>query len=229
MNDLFGMTGPSLPPARGGAPDSLVILLHGVGADGNDLIAIGREWAGHLPGTEFVSPHAPFPYDMAPFGRQWFSLRDRSPERILAGVQATAPILNGYIDAALADRGLTDDRLALFGFSQGTMMTLYVAPRRERACAAVVGCSGALMGSENLPSETTARPPVLLMHGSADDVVAPSALGAAEQALAEAGFNVEAHLRPGLGHGIDPFEVDRAGAFLAEKLGAGGPATAATS
>ena len=126
------LSGPRHAPTNGAAPQNLVILLHGVGADGNDLIGLAPHWARHLPDTEFVSPHAPYPYDKAPQGRQWFSIRDFSPEILLAGVRETAPILNQFIDEQLARTGLSDDRLALVGFSQGTMMALFVALRRTR-------------------------------------------------------------------------------------------------
>ena len=120
MSGPFTLDGPRFGPASGGQPRSLVLLLHGVGADGNDLIGLAPYFAQALPDTAFVSPNAPYPCDMGPFGYQWFSLQDRSPPAILAGVQATAPILNAFIDAELKRHNLADDRLALLGFSQGT-------------------------------------------------------------------------------------------------------------
>ena len=220
---MFDLSGPSYGPALGGQPDSLVILLHGLGADGNDLIGLAPYWARALPRTEFVSPHAPFPCDMAPFGRQWFSLQDRSPAMVLAGVQAAAPILDGFIDQALASRGLDEARAALVGFSQGTMMSLYVAPRRRRAFAAIVGYSGAVVGAEALAVETRSRPPVLLVHGDADPVVPFQALAVATQALRAAGLAVTAVERPGLGHSIDEDGLMRGGRFLVERLGGVAP------
>src|SRR5690242_18353856 len=145
---LLTLSGPSRKPASGGAPRQLVILLHGLGADGNDLIGLAPYWAPLLPDAEFVAPDAPFPCDMAPFGRQWFSLQDRSPLAILAGVRAAAPILDVFIDEALKARNLDESRLALVGFSQGTMMSLYVGLRRAKALAGIVGFSGALLGPE---------------------------------------------------------------------------------
>src|SRR6266704_1251066 len=129
---LMALSGPSRPPVAGGKPRRLVILLHGLGADGNDLIGLQQYWGPLVPDAEFVSPDAPFPCDMAPYGYQWFSLQDRSPETILAGVRATAPTLDAFIDDALAARGLAEQDLALIGFSQGTMMSLYVGLRRAR-------------------------------------------------------------------------------------------------
>lgn len=218
MSDMFMLDGPRFGPANGGRPQSLVLLLHGLGADGNDLISLAPYWARLLPQTAFVSPHAPFPCDMAPYGRQWFSLQDRSPAMILAGVKAAAPILDAFIDAELAKHGLTEDRLALVGFSQGTMMSLYVAPRRQHACAAVVGYSGALVGADSLATECKSRPPVLLVHGDADPIVPFAAMANAAAGLRAAGLAVETLARPGLPHSIDEEGLTRGGAFIAEKL-----------
>ncbi|HET8728087.1 MAG TPA: alpha/beta fold hydrolase, partial [Alphaproteobacteria bacterium] len=154
----------SHPPASGGAPRRLVLLLHGLGADGRDLIGLAPHWAPYLPDAEFLAPDAPDPCDMAPFGYQWFSLQEHTPARLEAGVRAAAGPLDAFIDQALAERGLTDADLALVGFSQGTMMALHVALRRKQPCAAIVGYSGALVAPETLAAEIGARPPVLLVH-----------------------------------------------------------------
>ena len=218
MSDMFALEGPRFGPAAGGAPQSLVVLLHGLGADGNDLISLAPYWARALPHTAFVSPHAPFPCDMAPYGQQWFSLQDRSPAMILAGVKAAAPILDAFIDAELRQHGLTDDKLALVGFSQGTMMSLYTAPRRARAIAGVVGYSGALVGADLLLQEAKSKPPVLLVHGEADDIVPFQAMAAAAQGLRAVGIQIETVARPGLPHSIDDVGLTRGGTFLAERL-----------
>jgi phospholipase/carboxylesterase len=218
MSDMFALEGPRFGPASGGKPKSLVLLLHGLGADGNDLISLAPYWAKALPDTAFVSPHAPFPCDMAPYGRQWFSLQDRTPGMILAGVRAAAPILDAFIDAELEQHGLADDRVALVGFSQGTMMSLYVAPRRERAIAGVVGYSGALVGAELLAGEIKSAPPVMLVHGEADDIVPFQAMATAASGLRAAGLSVETVARPGLPHSIDEEGLLRGGGFLAERL-----------
>ena len=212
---LPSLTGPQQPPASGGVPRQLVVLLHGVGADGSDLIGLAPYWAELLPEAEFLSPDAPFPCDMAPFGRQWFSLQDRSPAAIQAGVRATAPILDAFLDDALAARGLDDGSLALVGFSQGTMMSLYVGLRRATAPAGIIGYSGALIGAD----EIRARPPVLLIHGDADEVVPPRALPMAVQTLEAAGVPVDGLTRPGLGHGIDEVGLREGGAFLRRVFG----------
>jgi phospholipase/carboxylesterase len=212
------LSGPIHKPASGGKPRQLVILLHGLGADGNDLIGLAPVLAQVLPDAEFVSPNAPFPCDMAPYGYQWFSLQDRSPETILAGVRAAAPVLDAFIDEALASRGLAEKDLALIGFSQGTMMSLYVGLRRARPVAGIVGFSGALVGAETLAAEIRAKPRVLLVHGDADTMVPFQALGLAERALAAAGVPVETLVCPGLGHGIDEAGLKRGASFLHEVL-----------
>ncbi len=213
------LSGPTHPPAAGGKPRQLVVLLHGLGADGNDLIGLAPYWSPLLPEAEFVAPDAPFPCDMGPFGRQWFSLQDRSSAAILAGVRAAAPILDAFIDAALAARGLADAALALVGFSQGTMMSLHVGLRRAQPCAGILGYSGALPGAETLAREIRARPPVLLIHGDADEVVPPQALPMASKALESAGVPVETLVSPGLGHGIDEAGLKRGSAFLRRVFG----------
>ena len=217
---FFDLDGPRLPPAAGGAPDSLVVLLHGLGADGDDLIGLAPYWAKALPRTAFVSPHAPFPCDMAPMGRQWFSLQEREPHAIAAGVEAAAPVLQAFLDAELERHALTADRVALVGFSQGTMMALYVGLRRKGGVAAIVGYSGALVGAERLAAEAVARPPVLLVHGDADQIVPFGAMAAAEAALREAGIPVTTERRPGLPHSIDEVGLVKGGQFLVGHLAA---------
>src|SRR5215472_3366546 len=180
---MLKLSGPSRPPASGGKPGRLVILLHGLGADGNDLIGLAPYWAPLLPNAEFVSPNAPFPCDMAPYGYQWFSAQDRSPPAVLAGVRAAAPMLDGFIDEALAERGLGAADLALVGFSQGTMMSLFVGLRRRQQLAGIVGFSGRLLAPELLADELCSRPPILLVHGTEDPLVPYSSLSAAESAL----------------------------------------------
>jgi phospholipase/carboxylesterase len=215
---LARLSGSSRRPAAGGEPRQLVILLHGLGADGNDLIGLAPYWARLLPTTEFLSPNAPFPCDMAPHGYQWFSSQDRSPEAILGGVRAAAPILDAFIDEALAQRGLTDSDLALVGFSQGTMMSLFVGLRRPRPAAGIVGFSGRLLAPELLTDELRSRPRTLLVHGTDDPLVPYSSLGAAETALKAAGIPVETVTCPGIGHSIDEEGLRRGGLFLKDVL-----------
>lgn len=190
-------------PASGSPPEHIVILLHGVGANGMDLLGLAQYWEKALPGALFVSPDAPFAYDMAPVGYQWFSLREWTPESILRGAQEAAPVLNGYIDKILEQYGLDEDKLALVGFSQGTMMALYAGPRRRKKIAGILGYSGALIGEEDLSGPGIQKPPVHLIHGEADSVVPVTAWHHAKDTLQQAGFTVTGHTTPGLDHGID--------------------------
>jgi phospholipase/carboxylesterase len=217
---LMALSGPSRPPVAGGKPRRLVILLHGLGADGNDLIGLQQYWGRLLPEAEFVSPNAPFPCDMAGYGYQWFSVQDRTPAAMLAGVRAAAPILDAYIAEELQKRGLTEADAALVGFSQGTMMSLYVGLRRERPLAGILGYSGRLIGPELLAGELRSRPPVLLVHGTEDPLVPFESMAAAETALNAAGVPVETLACPGIEHSIDPEGLQRGGAFLRQVLSA---------
>lgn len=208
------LSGPSHPPHSGGKPRRLVILLHGLGADGNDLIGLAPYWAPHLPDTEFLSPNAPFPCDMAPYGYQWLSARDPSPEARLAGARAAAAILDDFIDEALEQRGLTESDLALVGFSQGTMMSLFVGPRRQRQLAGIVGYSGRLIAPQLLAEEMRSTPPILLVHGTDDPMVPHTSMAEAETMLKGAGIQVESLSCPGIGHSIDGDGLQAGGRFL---------------
>jgi phospholipase/carboxylesterase len=219
MSDPFDLTGPAREPASGGKPASLVVFLHGYGADGEDLIGLAPHWQDILPDTAFLSPHAPFPCEEAPYGRQWFGFRGREEAALLAGTELAARILSAFIDRELAARGLGADRLALVGFSQGTMLGLHLALRCEQAFAGVVGYSGALIAPERLAQEIRSRPPVLLVHGDADPLVPFAAMDAAAQTLRALGVEVATERRPGLPHAIDPTGLAKGGRFLAERLG----------
>ena len=219
MSDQPTLDGPSAGPASGGQPRQLVILCHGVGADGNDLIGLAPYFQKVLPEALFIAPDAPYPFDMAPFGRQWFSLQDTSPESRLEGTKQAAPILNAFIDAKLAETGLQAKDLALVGFSQGTMVSLYTALRRPEPIAGVVGYSGMLLGTDTLADEITAKPPVLLCHGKMDDVVPYDSLPQAETHLRAVGVKVETVSRDGLAHGLDDGCVMAGMSFLADIFG----------
>jgi phospholipase/carboxylesterase len=213
------LDGPRLEPRTGGAPRQLVAFLHGYGADGNDLIEIGRAWQGMLPQAAFVSPHAPEPCGQAPMGRQWFNLTFRDPNERWVGVNKAAPVLERFLDAELKRRNLPASALALVGFSQGTMMALHVGLRRAAAPLAIVGYSGLLVvppdgKPEALAAEIKARPPVLLVHGDSDDLIPPQALFHASSGLASLGIAVEWHLSTGVGHGIDQEGLRHGGEFL---------------
>jgi phospholipase/carboxylesterase len=208
------LSGPRVAP-QSGVAKQLVVLLHGVGADGDDLIGLAPALAQFLPHAAFVAPNGPEPCDMAPFGYQWFSLRDRRPEALLRGVQAAAPLIDAFLDDELARHRLDGRQLALVGFSQGTMMSLYVAPRRPAPLAAVLGFSGALLGAAALKVEAVSRPPVFLIHGDADEIVPVGSLAAAVAGLQAADIPVRFEIRPGLPHAIDPEGIAHGGAFLA--------------
>jgi phospholipase/carboxylesterase len=215
--------GPRLEP-RGGAARRLVVFLHGYGADGNDLIEIGKAWAQMLPDTAFVSPHAPEPCGQAPVGRQWFPLTFRDPDERWTGVNKAAPVLERFLDAELERRKLAPSTLALVGFSQGTMMALHVGLRRTVSPAAIVGYSGLFVLPNNAPPESVAkdmksRPPVLLVHGDQDDLIPPQALFHATQSLATLEVPVEWHMSAGIGHGIDGEGLRHGGEFLARRFG----------
>jgi phospholipase/carboxylesterase len=203
-------------PASGGEPKQLVILLHGYGADGTDLASLGQHWRALLPDAAFIAPHAPEPCDANPFGgRQWFGLTFRDPQERWRGVQHAGPGLDAFIDQELAALGLGDESLALVGFSQGTMMALHVGLRRAKPMAAIVGFSGMLVEPNRLKADIRSRPPVLLIHGEADDLIPVEALHQARSALGAAGVVVEWHVRPDLPHGIDGEGLEIAGRFLA--------------
>jgi phospholipase/carboxylesterase len=214
----FELEGPSRPPAAGGKPKRLVVLLHGLGADGNDLIGLAPHWAPLVPEAEFVSPNAPFPCDAAPYGYQWFSAQDRSPEAVLAGVRAAAPLLDAFLDEALAGRGLGDGDMALVGFSQGTMMALFVGLRRAPAAAGILGYSGRLLAPDLLAQELRSRPPVLLVHGTEDPLVPYQSLAAAKASLDALRVPTETLTCPGIGHSIDEAGLRRGGQFLQRLL-----------
>ena len=218
---MSALKGPERPPAGGVRARKLVLLLHGLGADGNDLIGLAEPWGRLLPHAHFAAPDAPEPCDMAPMGRQWFSLSDRSPASMAEGVVSAAEAINADIDARLAALGLSEGDLALVGFSQGTMMSLHVAYRRAAACAGVLGFSGRLVSRERLGSEVRARPPALLVHGDADDLVPVGALFEAATLLGACEVPVQWHVSRGIGHGIAPDGLQIGGLFLRDVLGGG--------
>ena len=213
--------GPRLT-ARSRQPRQLVVFLHGYGADGHDLIEIARQWQAWLPDAEFAAPHAPDRCPQSPTGRQWFPLTFRDPGERWRGVVAARPSLDGFLDAELARLGLDDTHLALVGFSQGTMMALHTGLRRARRPAAILGYSGLLVAPEpagenmDLPRQA---PPVLLVHGDADQVIPLEALFQSANDLGEAEIPCEWHLSLGVGHGIDPAGLRHGGLFLARSFG----------
>jgi len=216
------LDGPRIEP-RSGKARRLVVLLHGYGADGNDLIELGRAWQPLLADAAFVAPHAPEPCAGAPMGRQWFALDLRDMGARWRGVNRAAPVLEAFVAAELTRRNLPGSALALVGFSQGTMMALHVGLRRPEAPAAIVGYSGLVAlpegaGAAELSGEIRAHPPVLLLHGAQDDLIPAQALFVSANALAAAGVPVEWHLSAEIGHGIDAEGLRQGGEFLARAL-----------
>jgi len=208
--------------AVSGRTDSVVIFLHGYGADGADLLGLADPLAPHLPDTTFLAPDAPERSVANPFGYQWFPipwLDGSSEEEAEAGLVHAAADLDVWLDQVIAGEGVPAEKVALVGFSQGTMMALHVAPRRSQQLAGVVGFSGRLLHPELLMDELESRPPVLLLHGDADEVVPSAFLPQAADALSAAGFTVLAQYMPGMGHGIAPEGLRLALHFLREQLG----------
>ena len=217
------LDGPRLEPQSGQAK-RLVVFLHGYGADGNDLIDIGRAWQGILPDTAFVSPHAPEACGQAPVGRQWFPLFTRAPNERWEGANKAGPELEQFLEAELARRKLPPSALALVGFSQGTMMALHTGLRRAAPPAAIVGYSGIFALPDKTRPDAVAgqiksKPPVLLIHGAQDDLIPAQALFQSAQALAALEVPVEWHLSEGIGHGIDQEGLRHGGEFLARRFG----------
>jgi phospholipase/carboxylesterase len=226
--------GPTLAPANKLPAESVAIFLHGYGSNGDDLIGLAPFFAQNLPATVFYSPNAPQPWEGGFFGgRQWFSLAGYDPdmlrrdpqrmggmyERMFAGAEQASGFLNDYIDQAATHHQLAANRVALIGFSQGTMMAMHVAFRRSNSIACVVGFSGAMVGGSKLKDQITSRPPVLLIHGSDDPVVPVQALDEIKSVLTANTVSVETMTIPGLQHGIDQAGAARAAAFLKTHLG----------
>lgn len=201
-------------PLAAGKPHQLVVLLHGLGSDGQDLIGLAPMLAQGLPNTLFISPDAPFPCDMAPMGHQWFSLQEWTEEAMLKGAEAVRPLVDNYLDNVLKSLGLNDSQMALVGFSQGAMTALYVAARRKNPCAGVLGYSGALLGGREMLQPHIHKLPTCLIHGDSDTVVPVSAWHQAMKHLQEADVPVEGAILPGLAHGIDDRAISSGLSFL---------------
>lgn len=208
---------------QSGETRSVVVFLHGYGANGADLLGLADVLCEHLPDTLFVAPDAPEACAGAPMGFQWFPIPwidGSSEEEAERGMNAAVDDVNAFLDALLVDEDLLPEQMVLFGFSQGTMMSLHVAPRREDEIAGIVAFSGRILSPELLKDEAISKPPILLVHGDADDVVPPQSLPQAAEALQEAGFTeVYAHVMKGTGHGIAPDGLSVALAFMRDKLG----------
>lgn len=210
-----------LVAAASGTTKSMIVFVHGYGADGADLLGLADPLAGHLPDTVFVAPNAPEPCNGNPFGYQWFPipwLDGSSQEAADQGLYQSAEDLNAFLDARLSEHGLQPSALALIGFSQGAMMSLHVAPRRAAPVAGIVSISGRLLKPEMLVSEARVKPPVLLVHGDQDPVVPFEDMGLAGNALIAAGFETYGHVMKGTAHGIAPDGLRAALSFLKDRL-----------
>ncbi|MGY9001107.1 MAG: alpha/beta hydrolase [Rhodospirillales bacterium] len=219
MNTIPSLVGPEFGPTDNNSDvKQLVILVHGLGADGSDLIGLAPYFSKVLPKARFLSPNAPELCDMAPpgmqSGLQWFSLQQREEADMLAGARSAEPTLNKFIDEQLEKYNLTEKELALIGFSQGTMLSLFIAPRRAKTMAGIVGFSGRLIGKEELANEITSHPPVVLINGDQDELVPINQQPIAAEILKASGITVHAHIRPGLGHSIDADGIQIACEFL---------------
>ena len=197
------VNGASRQPLSGSSPREIVLLLHGFGSSGSDLISFVPHWQHALPDALFLAPHAP---QRCVFGSgfQWWPLNGFSSQALASGAASAASAIDAFIDRKLAQYGLSESQMAIVGFSQGTMMALHVGLRRERALAGIVGFSGMLTGGRELAHQIVTKPPVLLVHGSADRVVPVAALHDAEATLRRVGVDVASHVSPGVGHSVDP-------------------------
>jgi len=210
------LEGPSHGPHSGGKPRHLVVLLHGYGADGNDLIGLAPVLTPLMPDVVFHAPNAPYPCEGNPFGYQWFGISRLDPQVTAAGVRAAAPFVDAFLDDTMATYGLDESKTVLIGFSQGTMMSLHVGLRRPKPLAGIIGFSGMLAAPDALGAEIKSRPPILLLHGDSDEMLPHHLTERAAQALDQNGVKTTMHIAPGIGHGIDQTGLSLAARFLLE-------------
>ena len=209
------VNGASLKPRSGTSPAKIVLLLHGFGSNGKDMIALAPTWQQAMPDALFLAPHAP-QRSFLGGGYQWWGLTDISPQALAAGAATAAPAINSFIDRKLDQYHLDDADLAIVGFSQGTMMALHVGLRRSGGVAAIVGYSGMLTGAAELKRDIASRPPVLLIHGSQDQVVPIAAMHATERELKSLDVAVRSHVCSGAGHTVDPVGLRLGRDFVAQ-------------
>lgn len=215
------LSGPMLPPASGGMPKQAVVLLHGYGSDGNDLIGLAPHWQGILPDAVFISPNAPEPCRQLAFGFQWFDIAfegDRLASRQL-GVAQARPVLVEFLEDLWGQTGILPENTMLAGFSQGAMMALHVGLSLQKPLMGIIAFSGAFVPPEGFGSDVMAKSPVCLVHGDSDEVVDPELSADADVALRLAGYDVSYHVSPGVGHGIAPDGLAFASDFIARVAG----------
>ena len=214
----MSLDGPRLAPLSGSAPTALVVLIHGYGSNGEDLIALARAIQPSLPHAAFVAPNAPSPLGRMAAAYQWWPIETFSMAERATGAASAAPALDAFITEELDRTGLPSSRLVLVGFSQGTMMALHVGLRRSTPVAGIVGISGMLVAPDTLAAEICSRPSVLLIHGTEDDVVPFRSMALANTALAAVGVAVETHVSPGTGHTVGQDGLTAATAFALRVL-----------
>ena len=209
--------GPRIPP-KSGTAKKLVVLFHGYGSNGRDLAGLANAWAPHFPDVAWASPDAPEQVPGYPQGYQWFPISRLDPELMEQGVRSAHPSAEHFVSSELKRWGLSGGDLVLVGFSQGTMMALHTALRRETAPAGVLGYSGALAGPERLKQEMTAKPPILLIHGDQDEVLPVGMTLMAAQGLCAAGHGAEFHISQGIPHSIGPDGLELGQRFIETAL-----------
>ena len=218
MNNLLKLSGPIMAPVSG-ITKSVVILLHGYGANGDDLIGLAPALSAALPDTFFVAPNAPYPCPQNPLGGlQWFNVLEEKHQERLTQIRVAASIIDAFIDSELKRLGIEENKLALLGFSQGTMLSLHVGLRRSKSPAGILAYSGRLEAPELLVDEISVRPPVLLIHGEDDPLIPVNLMGVAADSLIKNGVKVDTHNRHGLQHGIDQEGINIGADFLQSVL-----------
>ncbi|HYX02989.1 MAG TPA: prolyl oligopeptidase family serine peptidase [Reyranella sp.] len=218
MTQSLELDGASYGPHNDGKAGHLIVLLHGYGADGNDLIGLAPALGPLMPDVVFYAPNAPFPCEGNPFGYQWFPVSRLDPALALAGVRSAAPYVDAFLDEKMAEHGLDESKTCLVGFSQGTMMALHVGLRRAKPLAGIVGFSGMLAGPDILKDEIKSRPPILLAHGDSDEMLPHVLTLRAAEVLQQNGLEVGVHIAQGVGHGINDTALSLAARFLLEAL-----------
>lgn len=214
------LSGPMLPPKSGAPARQLMVLLHGYGADGADLIGLGYEWRELFPDMVFVAPNAPSPCARSPSGFEWFPLLDDRIAGRLKGAEEVRPVIVNFLIDLWAQTGLTARETVLCGFSQGAMMALNVGTSLDSELAGIIAFSGAMIPAEGFAEGRWAKPPVALIHGDVDQVVEPQLSRDAATELSAAGFEVVLHISKGAGHGIAPDGLEFATSFLVGQLAA---------
>lgn len=211
--------GPRLAPSSGKAATSLVVLVHGFGAEGDSMMKLVPYWQGGLPDTAWAAPTAPLPAPTFASGKQWWSMVSAGPQTMEGAVSGAAPVLNEFIDAELKRLGLGEDRLALVGFSFGGTLALHVGPRRKARIAGIVSYSGMVADEPFSLRDAPYRPPVLLAHGEMDEDMPVELHHASKAGLETFGFAVEEYVAPGLEHRVDEKGLALGAAFLKRVLG----------